>query len=136
MEEKIMKEKRFYILQANSLNKEDIDVKGYGDSRYNLIAKIRAEKEYEGQKALKVQTLMGAHRMRLTYFQDRSFYIRIQRELHLLDQLPTPEQENSKFYKKTVDIDASEKFLEYINSLPEEVVKPKTLMSQLQDQEQ
>ncbi len=131
-----MKEKRFHILQANSLNKEDIDVEGYGDNRYISIAKIRLEKEYEGQKALKVQTLMGAHRMRLIYFQERNFYIKVQRELHLLDDLPIAGQEKSKFYKKTVDLEASEKFSRYINSLPEEVVKPKTPMSQLRDQKQ
>ncbi len=131
-----MKEKRFYILQANSLNKEDIPVEGYGNNRYNSIAEVRHNKAYEGQKALKVQTLAGGYRMRLTYFQDRNFYIKVQRELHLLDGLPTPGQENSKFYKKMVDINASEKFLGYIDSLPEEVVKPKTPLNQLQDQEQ
>ncbi len=130
-----MKEKRFYILQANSLNKEDIPVEGYGDNRYISIAKIRVKKEYEGQRALKVQTLTGGYRMRLTYLQDRQFYIKIQRELELLGGVPIEEQK-SKLYRKTVDIEASEKFLGYLNSLPEEVAKPKTLISQLQDQKQ
>jgi hypothetical protein len=58
--------------------------------------------------------------------------------LHLLDKLPTQEQENSKLYRKTVDIEACKKFLRYIDSLPEETRKrePKTPMSQLRDQEQ
>jgi hypothetical protein len=127
-----MKEKRFYILQANSLNKEDIVVEGY--NKYEQIAIIRHDRAYEGQKALKVQTLLGAHYMRLTYFQDRNFYIKVQRELELLDEIPTGKQGKSKLYRKTVDIHASEKFLEYLNSLPEEVVKPKTSIEQLQEQ--
>ncbi len=131
-----MKEKRFYILQANSLNKEDIAVEGYGNNRYNSIAEIRHNKAYEGQKALKIQTLIGAHYMRLTYFQDRNFYIKVERELLLLDELPISGQENSRLYRKVVDIEASKKFLEYMDSLPEEVAKPKTSMSQLRDQEQ
>jgi hypothetical protein len=127
-----MKEKRFYILEANSLNKEDIIIEGY--NKYEQIAIIRHDRAYEGQKALIVQTLTSASRMRLTYFQDRQFYIKIQRELELLDEVPTGKQEKSKLYRKTVDIHASEKFLEYLDSLPEEVVKPKTPIEQLQEQ--
>lgn len=110
-----MKEKRFYILQANSLNKEDIIVEG--TNRYTQIARVRKEKIYDGQKILKVWTLAGAYRMRLTYFQDRQFYIKIQRELELLDEIPT-EQKKSKFYISSIDIDASKKFFKYVNKLP------------------
>jgi hypothetical protein len=127
-----MKEKRFHILQANSLNKEDIIVGGL--YRYDQIATVRKNKTYEGQKTLRVQTLAGARYMRLTYFQDRNFYIRIERELHLLDGLPISGQVDSKLYRKTVDIEASQKFLGYLDSLPEEVVKPKTPIEQLQEQ--
>jgi hypothetical protein len=134
MKKKKMKQKRFYILQANSLNKEDIAVGGL--YRYDQIATVRKNKTYEGQKTLKVQTLAGAHRMRLTYFQDRNFYIRVQRGLELLEEIPTGKQEKSKLYRKTVDIHASEKFLGYIDSLPKEIVKPETPLSQLWKQEQ
>jgi hypothetical protein len=130
------KEKRFHILEANSLNKEDIPVEGYGNNRYNSIAEIRRARAYEGQKTLKVFTLAGAYRMRLTYFQDRQFYVKVERELYLLDNMPTPGQGNSKLYRKTVDVEAAKNFGKYIDSLPKEVVKPKTLISQLQDQEQ
>jgi hypothetical protein len=80
------KQKRFYILQANSLNKEDIGVRGY--DRYGQIAAVRQIKHYQGQKTLKVQTLIGATRMRITYFQDRQFYVRVQRDLQLLGEIP------------------------------------------------
>lgn len=115
---KIMKEKRFYVLQANSLNKEDIIIEGY--NRYDQIAIVREKKIYDGQKTLKVQTLMGAYYMRLTYFQDRKFYIKVQRELQLLEGILPMEPAKSKFYRKTVDIEASKKFLKYIGTLPKE----------------
>lgn len=116
-----MKQKRFYILQANSLNKEDIIVEGY--DRYGQIAIVRKEKIYDGQKTLKVQTLMGAYYMRLTYFQDRKFCVKVQRELLLLEGMPAMEPEKSKFYRKTVDVEASKKFLQYIGTLPKETRK-------------
>ena len=130
-----MREKRFYILQANSLNKEDIIVEGYGNNRYDQIATVRQNGAYEGQKTLKVQTLVGACRMRLTYFQDRQFYIKIQREVELLNGIPA-EQGKSKLYRKTVDIHASEKFLEYISTLPIEARKRevRTSIEQLKEQ--
>ncbi len=133
MKRKKIKEKRFHILQANSLNKEDIIVKSYW--RYDLIASVRHNKAYEGQKTLKVQTLKGAYYMRLTYFQDRQFYIKIQREVELLNGIPA-EQEKSKLYRKTVDIEASKKFLKYISTLPIEARKRevKTSIEQLQEQ--
>lgn len=131
---KKMKEKRFYILQANSLNKEDIIVEGY--NKYDQIAMVRKNKTYEDQKTLKVQTLMGAYYMRLTYFQERKFYVKVQRELELLSDLPTIGQENSKLYRKTVDVKASEKFLKYIGTLPKETRKQEaeTAIEQLQEQ--
>ncbi len=128
-----MKEKRFYILQANSLNKEDIIVEGY--NKYEQISSTRKNKIYEGQKTLKVQTLMGAHYMRLTYFQDRNFYIKVQRELEFLCGVPSKKQK-SKLYRKTVDIEASKKFFKYISTLPIEARKRevKTSIDQLQEQ--
>ena len=134
MKKKKTKEQRFYILQANSLNKEDFIVEGY--DKYGQIAIVRKEKAYYGQKTLKVQTLRYACSMRLTYFQDRSFYVRVQRELAFLEEIPTKEQKNSGLYRKTVDIEASKKFLEYISTLPRETRRREveTAIEQLQKQ--
>ena len=131
-----MEQKRFYVLQANSLNKEDIKVLDYNSARYNKIAIVRKAKEFRGQKTLKVTTLWGAYYMRITYFQNRSFYIKIQREVCFLNKVPNIKQEPSKLYARIIDEKASKRFLKYMNTLPKEIknIKVKTSLEQLRVQ--
>lgn len=111
--------KRFYVLSANTINKEDIEV-GNAYGRYEEIDQIRKDGQFQGQKTLKVQTLPGGHSARLTYFQDRKFIIKVERELVFLSHIPSNDTQHIRTYKKQVDIEASKKFLKYLQNLPKD----------------
>ena len=117
MSKKKRLKKRFCILPANSINKEDIETEATSYKRYEEIDEIRKAMLYNGQKTLKVQTLPHGRHMRITYFQERKFFIKVERELVFLGDVPNTDPIITRAYKKVVDIEASKKFLEYIGSL-------------------
>jgi hypothetical protein len=107
--------KRFHVISANCVNKQDIPVTGY--NRYTQIKMVRKSGQYKGKKLLKVTTLWNAYDMRVTHFQNLDFYVKIQRELVLADKAPEVKFQKSSYYDRIMDLEAAKKFTEYLNTI-------------------